>query len=138
LGDKKNVNLHHRRDSPWAARLYAQAPQGTRASAGLLVQATPETPRGGRRAHVDNALSYLNSRSIRDAGTAALWEGRTHKDTPVELKDAHIYFCVRSSVTQRCVVEPIDILSYKWADYASMLQRSESEMGWVWQGVPDG
>jgi len=36
------------------------------------------------------------------------------------------------------VVESIDILSYKWANYASMLQRCESEMGWVRQGATDG
>jgi hypothetical protein len=63
----------------------------------------------------------------------------THlKDTPVELEDARIYFCVRSSVTKCGVVEPINILSYKWADDARMLQSSESEMGWVRQGVTDG
>ena len=55
----------------------------------------------------------------------------------MELKDVRVYFCFQSSVTQRGVVEPIDILSYKWTDYASMLQRSEGEMGWV-QGVSDG
>jgi len=109
-----------------------------RASAGLLVQATPETPRGGRRARIDNVLSYINSHLIRDVGIAALWIGRTHKDTPVELKDARVYFCSQESVAQRGVVEPIDVLSYKWTNYAGMLQCGEGEMGWVRQGATDG
>ena len=49
-----------------------------------------------------------------------------------------VYFCFQSSVTQRGVVEPIDILSYEWTDHASMLQCSEGEMGCVRQGMSDG
>ena len=67
---RQKCHLHRHRDSSWVARLYARAPHGARANAGLLVQATPETPHGGRRARVDNELSYLNSRSIRDVETA--------------------------------------------------------------------
>ena len=67
-------------------------------------------------------------------------EQRRHdrEDAPVELKDARINFCCQSSVTQRGVVEPIDILSYEWTDHASMLQCSEGEMGCVRQGMSDG
>ena len=72
---QKKDYIHRRRDSSWAARLYAQAPQGTRASEGLLVQATPETQRGGRRARIDNVLSYLNSRSIRNAAAPLAEKG---------------------------------------------------------------
>jgi hypothetical protein len=85
--------IRRRQDSSWVACLYAQALQGMRASADLLVRSTLETPHGGRSARTDSVLSYLNSCLIRDAGTAAPSQGRTHKNTPVELEDACIYFC---------------------------------------------
>lgn len=45
-------------------RLCARGRQGTRASVGSPVQATLETPYGGRRVHVDNSLSVCYDQTM--------------------------------------------------------------------------
>ena len=66
------------------------------------------------RAGVDVPVSTMHFLISTDA-RSGMPEQRRHdrEDAPVELKDARINFCCQSSVTQRGVVEPIDILSYK-------------------------
>ena len=88
----EKVYVHRRRDSSWAARLCAQAPQGTHANAGLLVQAIPETQRGGRGARSDTVLSYLNNTARSGDG---MWgDTVAEKDSQINSRGAQVCACL--------------------------------------------
>ena len=133
-------DVHRHRDLSWAARLFAQVRLGTHANAGWPVQATPGTQHGSKRGHVDSALSVFRRapRSLERQEKETTWLGRTDEDTPVELEDVPVYLGIRQNTSQRCVVQPIDVLGNKGTNNSGELQCSECEMSWVREGAADG